>query len=78
MLSLNCDTHTHHVARCYACVVPLMQYDMWHHHQVCAGPNSPVPAMKASIESYIEKGATPGKLILGVSWCATCLPSCIH
>ena len=50
---------------------------MWHHHQVCAGPNSPVPALKASIKSYIQKGANPGKLILGVPWCATCLPACL-
>jgi hypothetical protein len=59
-----------------------MQYDMWHHHQVCAGPNSPVPALKASITSYIQKGANPGKLILGVPWCAVylvhaCLRACL-
>ena len=44
------------------------QYDMWHHHQVCAGPNSPVPALKASLKSYIDKGAAPEKLILGLPW----------
>ena len=30
----------------------IMSYDMWHHHQVCAGPNSPLPALSAGIHSF--------------------------
>jgi spore germination protein YaaH len=46
----------------------IMSYDMWHHHQVCAGPNSPLPALKASLTSFIDKGAASDKLIMGLPW----------
>jgi hypothetical protein len=39
---------------------------MWHHHQVCAGPNSALPAVNSSIQSYLALGAKPEKLILGL------------
>ena len=47
-------------------------YDMWHQHQVCAGPNSPLSSVNASIQSYIDidmylaLGARPEKLIMGL------------
>ena len=39
---------------------------MWHHHQVCAGPNSPLPDVNASIQSFLELGTAADKLILGI------------
>lgn len=39
---------------------------MWHHHQVCAGPNSPLPDVNGSIQSYLALGAPSDKLILGI------------
>merc|ERR1711871_1208649 len=44
----------------------IMAYDMWHHHQVCAGPNSPLPDVNASIQSFLELGTAADKLILGI------------
>ena len=42
----------------------VMSYDMWHHHTVCAGPNSPLPEVMASIGAFVKMGAVPHKLIL--------------
>lgn len=42
----------------------IMAYDMWHHHTVCAGPNSPLPDVMASVAAFIDLGAAAHKLIL--------------
>ena len=47
---------------------------MWHHHQVCAGPNSPLnqslgtDGLNQSLQSYLDLGAAPEKLIVGIPW----------
>jgi GH18 family chitinase len=46
----------------------VMAYDMWHGHVVCAGPNAPLPAVVASLKSFIQLGARREKLILGIPW----------
>ena len=50
------------------CSFCIPQYDMWHHHSVCAGPNSPAPGAMASIEDFVKLGAEPMKFILGMPW----------
>lgn len=42
----------------------VMAYDMWHHHTVCAGPNSPLPGVIESIDAFVRSGVQSQKLIL--------------
>ena len=44
----------------------IMAYDMWEAGQQCGGPNSPLPAVKKSVQSFVDAGAAPSKLILGI------------
>jgi spore germination protein YaaH len=46
----------------------VMAYDMWEADQQCAGPNSPLPEVKKSLQSYIESGADASALVLGIPW----------
>ena len=46
----------------------IMFYDMWHHHTVCAGPNSPLPTVISTIKTIIKLGASAEKMILGLPW----------
>jgi GH18 family chitinase len=46
----------------------VMAYDLWASGQQCAGPNSPLPEVKKSVQSYIESGADPSSLVLGIPW----------
>ena len=46
----------------------IMAYDMNHHHVLCADANSPLDVLHSNVLSYIDLGARPEKLILGVPW----------
>ena len=46
----------------------VMAYDMWHGDEVCAGPNAPLPAVVASLKSFIKLGAPKEKLIMSIPW----------
>ena len=46
----------------------VMAYDLWPDGQQCAGPNSPLPEVKKSVQSYIKSGADPSSLVLGLGW----------
>ena len=46
----------------------VMAYDLWRSGQQCAGPNSPLPEVTKSLQSYIESGADASSLILGLPW----------
>jgi hypothetical protein len=46
----------------------VMLYDDWHHHEVCAGPNSPLPAVLGYLDSFISHGADRAKLVAGFPW----------
>lgn len=46
----------------------LMGYDMWHRN-TDAGPNAPLPALKAALRSFLHGWGTPAsKLVLGIPW----------
>ena len=46
----------------------IMGYDMNHHHLLCADANSPLDVLRGNVQSYIDLGAEPSKLILGIPW----------
>ncbi len=46
----------------------IMGYDMNHHHVLCADANSPLDVLRGNVQSYIDLGAPPEKLILGIPW----------
>ena len=46
----------------------IMGYDMNHHHDICADANSPLDVLRGNVQSYIDLGAEPSKLILGIPW----------
>ena len=39
---------------------------MNHHHTLCADANSPLDVLRGNVESYLQLGAAPEKMILGV------------
>ena len=44
----------------------IMGYDMNHHHTICADANAPLDVLHGNLLSYIQLGAPPEKLILGI------------
>ena len=52
---------------------------MWHHHQICAGPNSPLAALNDSLQSFLNLGAPREKLIVSTPIISEfgCVPECV-